>query len=82
MADDHSHNRVITPPLWPYPPNSVAVLPPNLLLQLLPALPEDIYVFDSSVSWTLILTHEYDDRQRICFGISIEPQASEDSPHF
>jgi len=73
MADDHSRDRVINPPLWPYPPYSVVQLPPNLLLQLLPALPEDLYVFDSSASWTLILTHEHDDQRRICVGVGIGP---------
>lgn len=72
FADDHSRDRVVTPPLWPYPPYSVIVLPPDLLIQLLPALPEDIYVFDSSVSWTLGLTHEHDNKRRICFGFGIE----------
>ena len=48
FADDHSRDRVINAPLWPYPPYSVISLFPNLLLQLLPALPEDLYVFDSS----------------------------------
>ena len=69
MADDHSRNRVISAPLWPYPPYSVVVLPPNLLLELLPAFPEDIYVFDSTVSWTLIRTHEHDAKRRICLAV-------------
>ena len=73
MADDHSRDRVINAPLWPYPPGSVAQLPPNLLLQLLPALPEDIYVFDQSFSWTLVPTHEHDDKRRFCLAVGIEP---------
>jgi hypothetical protein len=72
FADDHSRDRVITAPLWPYPPYSLVALPPDLLLQLLPALPEDIYVFDSSVSWTVVLTHEHDDKRRYCLGVGIE----------
>jgi len=72
LADDHSRDRVITPPLWPYPPYSVIALPSDLLLRLLPALPEDVYVFDASVRWTVGLTHEHDARQRICFGVGTE----------
>ena len=72
LADDHSRDLVITPPLWPFSPYSVIVLNPNELLQLLPALPEDIYVCDRLTSWTLVLTHEYDDRRRWCFGSPID----------
>lgn len=72
FADDHSRDRVMGPPLWPYPPYSVIALPPNLLLQMRPALPEDIYVFDSSVSWTLVLTHEHDDEGRYCLGVGLD----------
>jgi hypothetical protein len=71
MADDHSRERVIGAPLWPFAPYSVVSLPPTLLLQLLPALPEDIYVFDSSVSWTLIRTHEHDAKRRICMAVGL-----------
>lgn len=66
FADDHSRDRVINAPLWPYPPYSVIALPSGVLLDLLPALPEDLYLFDASISWTLVLTHEDDDQQRIC----------------
>jgi hypothetical protein len=69
FADDHSRDRVINAALWPYPPLSVAVMPPYLLLQLLPALPEDLYVCDALASWTLILTHEDDGKRRICWAV-------------
>jgi len=72
FADDHSRDRVINAPLWPYPPCSVITLSPALLLELLPALPEDIYVFDTSVSWTLVLTHEHDRKRRLCLGMGFE----------
>ena len=72
MADDHSRDRIPGAPLWPYRPYSVACFQPNSLLESLKSLPEDIYVFDSSVSWTLILTHEDDGRRRICCAVGIE----------
>lgn len=68
MADNHSRDRVINAPLWPYPTNSVIVLPPSLLIQLLQALPEDLYVFDPTFAWTLILTHEHNTKRRICIA--------------
>src|SRR4051812_44499711 len=50
LADDLSRERVPGAPLWPFPVGSVISLPSALLWQLLPALPEDLYVFDASVS--------------------------------
>lgn len=71
MADDHSRD-LVGAPLWPYPALSVARFGPRALLQALDSLPEDIYVFDSSVSWTLVLTHENDEKRRICCAVGIE----------
>lgn len=72
MADDHSRDRIPGAPLWPYAPGSVARFQPQVLLASLDALPEDIYVFDSSLSWTLVLTHSHDDRRRLCYAVGIE----------
>jgi hypothetical protein len=72
MADDHSRDRVLVPPLWPYPPYSVVRFEPHALLKTLESLPEDIYVFDSSVSWTLVLTHEDDGKRRFCCAVGIK----------
>ena len=68
MADDHSRDRVVGATLWPHRPLSVVRLRPQALLKSLSSLPEDIYVFDSSVSWTLVLTHEHDGKRRICLA--------------
>lgn len=73
MADDHSRDRIPGAPLWPYPAYSVACLKPHTLLDLLASLPEDIYIYDSSVSWTLVLTHEDDGKRRICCAVGVEP---------
>jgi hypothetical protein len=72
MADDHSRDQVPGAPLWPYPAYSVARFTSRLLLNSCDTLPEDIYVFDTTVSWTLILTHEHDAKRRICCAIGIE----------
>ena len=65
LADDLSRERAPGAVLWPFAPGSVISLPSALLWQLLPALPMDLYVFDASVSWTLVLTHEDDGKDRI-----------------
>ncbi len=72
FADDHSRERVVGAPLWPYAPLSIARFQLNGLLTVLPTLPEDIYLFDTSVSWTLVLTHEYDDQERICGSVGLD----------
>ena len=66
MADDHSRDRIMGPPLWPFPQFSVARFKSTLLVEWLKSLPYDIYVFDSSMTWTMILTHEYDEKRRYC----------------
>ena len=72
LADDHSRDQVLRAPLWPYPPYSVARFQSQHLLASLEELPEDIYVFDSSLSWTLVLTHEDDGRRRLCYAVGIQ----------
>jgi hypothetical protein len=72
LADDHSRDRIPGAPLWPYPAYSVARFEPQVLLGSLDSLPEDIYIFDSSMAWTLILTHEDDGKRRICCAVGIE----------
>jgi len=69
MADDHSRDRVMGPPLWPEAPYSVARFKASALLRSLGWLPEDIYVFDESVCWTLVLTHEHDQKRRYCLEL-------------
>ena len=77
MADDHSRDRIPGALLWLYRPYSVIRFHPQALLQSLELLSEDIYVFDSSVSWTLVLTHENDGRRRIAqLGLTSERSKS------
>jgi hypothetical protein len=72
MADDHSRVQIPGAILWPYPPYSVISIQSKVLLGSLALLPEDIYVFDSSMSWTLVLTHEDDGKRQICLAVGIE----------
>jgi hypothetical protein len=71
MADDHSRDQVPGAPLWPYAPHSVARFSPLELLEVRTSLPEDIYVFDNSLNWTLVLTHEHDNRRKLCLAVGI-----------
>jgi hypothetical protein len=75
MADDHSGDRIIGAPLWPYRQSSVVRFTPRALLESLESLPEDLYVFDDSVGWTLVLTHENDGRRRLCLAVGIDAPA-------
>jgi hypothetical protein len=37
-------------------------------------LPEDLYMFDDSLSWSIVVTHEYDsDGNRWCLWTASEP---------
>ncbi len=73
MADDHSRDLVINAPLWPYPPYSVVLFESQTFIDALAILPEDLYIFDDSVSWTLIPTHEFSYKpkttKRICYAV-------------
>ena len=73
FADDHSHDKIIGAPLWIYPIDSIAIFKSKELIEILPELPEDLYIFDESVLWTLVLTHEYNDKQRrFCYQIGLD----------
>ena len=43
---------------WKFKKNDMLKLSYELLLDNLQYLPEDIYIFDETLDWTLILTHE------------------------
>ena len=66
MWDIHSFEKVPIPDYWKYPKDAVLCIDPNTLSELLPKLPEDVYFFDSSFSWTVALTHEVLDKARYC----------------
>ena|ERR1044071_3507421 len=69
LADDHSRDKIPGGRLWPYRSCSVARFDAQLLLRCLDVLPDDIYIFDSTLSWTLIATHEDDGKRRICVAV-------------
>jgi hypothetical protein len=81
LADNHSRDRIPGAPLWPYPAYSVAGFESTALLESLDSLPEDIYVFDSSLSWTLVKTHEYDGKRRFCWAVVLKNKCTSASTH-
>jgi len=65
MWDIHSHDKIPIEHYWKFGKSDVLELPGNLLVRNLHNLPDDLYVFDSSYSWTFISTHEDDGVDRL-----------------
>ena len=69
MWDIHSCDRIFIPNYWKYPKTSVLFLNKWSECQK-KDLPEDIYIFDHTFSWSVILTHEIDlNNERYCLYI-------------
>jgi hypothetical protein len=60
MWDLHSCDKIPVEDYWKFGRSDVLLLETPTLAEGLEYLPEDIYVFDDSLRWTLFLTHEYD----------------------
>lgn len=56
--DIHSRERILKEDYWIFEKDDVIELEINLLLGFLDYLPEDIYVFDRTLKWSVIFTHE------------------------
>ena len=56
--DIHSCERILIKDYWKFGKNTVIKLKLSDLIEGYRYLPEDIYIFDKSMSWTLIKTHE------------------------
>lgn len=56
--DIHSCERIFIKNYWRFGKTAVLSLPFKILLEGAEYLPEDIYIFDETMSWTLITTHE------------------------
>lgn len=64
--DIHSKDRILIPEYWKFGKDNVLKLSFEALMNNLQYLPEDIYIFDESFKWTLVLTHEDNNGDRIC----------------
>jgi hypothetical protein len=58
--DLHSSDLILITDYWKFPRNSVLLLNSEKLLEGIQYLPEDIYIFDESFSWSYINIHEED----------------------
>ena len=64
--DIHTKERIFIEDYWKFEKRSFLKLDFKVLIENLNYLPEDIYIFDQSLLWTLVLTHEYVDDKRWC----------------
>jgi hypothetical protein len=66
MWDLHSAERVRIPGYFRFPRGTIIRTDPETLSRGLEYLPEDLYVFDESCGWAVVVTHEYIDGTRFC----------------
>lgn len=66
LWDIHTKERIFIDGYWKFGKDSILKMEFKELLSNLEYLPEDIYIFDKSFEWTMILTHEYIDEKRWC----------------
>lgn len=64
FVDNHSVEKAVDSNLWPENKTRVLEFSSKVLIENIFNLPEDIYVFDASFSWTIVFTHEYLDKNR------------------
>jgi hypothetical protein len=64
--DLHSSEKITIENYWKYPRDAILSLRGEVLLSGLTFLPDDIYIFDTSFLWSLILTHEDIEGERYC----------------
>lgn len=62
--DIHSKERIVIPDYWKYPKDAVIRIKGKDFAEIKKMLPEDIYIFDKSYTWSIAYTHEVDDKQR------------------
>ena len=62
----HSCERIFINNYWKFRKDAVIKLKLELFIKGKEYLPEDLYIFDESFSWTLIQTHEYVNGKRYC----------------
>ena len=62
MWDIHSADRILIPDYWKYPKSSILVTD-NWSSEIKSELPEDIYMFDDTFTWSAVYTHETDAKE-------------------
>lgn len=64
--DIHSKENIFIENYWQYPKRSIIQLSSEEFIETLDKFPEDIYIFDTSFSWTIAFTHEEIHAERYC----------------
>lgn len=66
LWDIHTEERIFIENYWRFKKKDVLKLDFQVLIENLNYLPEDIYIFDESFKWLLVLTHEFENGKRWC----------------
>lgn len=70
LYDLHSCEKILQPNYWKYAKAAVLFGSTEEFLSEMPHLPEDIYVFDDTFTWSVIFTHEITEKgRRICMCV-------------
>lgn len=64
--DIHSKDKIFIENYWKFGKETIIEIDFNILIDNLEYLPEDIYIIDKNFEWSLILTHEDNNGERIC----------------
>ena len=64
--DIHSSDKIWIKDYWKFGKDSMIKLKYSNFLDNLEYFPEDVYIYDESLKWTIVLTHEDNDGVRIC----------------
>ena len=65
--DIHSCEKIVIPNYWKFPKSAVVNLTYLDFSARIDDFPEDIYFFDETYSWSVVLTHEYIAKERFCY---------------
>lgn len=65
--DMHSCEKIVIPNYWKFPKSAVVNMTYDDFINHIGDFPEDIYFFDETYSWSIILTHEYIAEERFCY---------------
>jgi len=72
LWDLHSSNKIFNKDYWKFPKEAILKFWYHDLSAGLSFLPEDIYIFDEGLTWSFVLTHEYDDKDnRFCLRAQV-----------
>ena len=69
MWDIFSSEHIFTPNYYKYPKEACLRLSFEEFSERADTFPEDVYFFDDTLTWCIIMTHEDDGKRRYCLSI-------------